>query len=72
MRLMSGEIVEVYAEQGIAMGKVRVGGAFLRVPLMFVEGAAAGDRVLIESGVAIARITSESPMEERHVPRNPG
>jgi hydrogenase maturation factor len=38
------------------MGRVRVGHAFLRVPLTFLIEAHIGDTVLVESGVAISRV----------------
>jgi hydrogenase maturation factor len=64
MTLVTGEIVDTYDENGITMGKIRVGAAYLRVSLMLVEGARIGDRVLIESGVAIARASTHSTVEE--------
>ena len=55
MNLITGEIVEIYIEEGSTKGKVKVGGAFMRVPLLFLFEGKVGDRVLIESGIAISR-----------------
>jgi hydrogenase maturation factor len=63
MNLLTGEITAVYAENGITMARVRVGTVYMRVSIALIEGARAGERVLIESGVAIARVTNESPKE---------
>ncbi len=63
MSLISGEIVQVYAERDVRMGKVKVGGAYVHVPLSLVEPSVVGDTVLIESGVAIAKLTDQSTKE---------
>jgi hydrogenase maturation factor len=63
MNLLSGEIVQVYEDGEVRMGKVRVGGAFLRVPLSLVVDGKVGDTILIESGVAIAKVSRQT-MEE--------
>jgi HupF/HypC family len=41
------------------MGKLSVDGVFIRVPLLLLPDARVGDRVLVESGVAIAVVKSE-------------
>lgn len=56
MSVHEGEIVEVWAEGPLRMGRVRVGGALTRVVLSLVPGACPGQRVLVEAGVAVARI----------------
>ncbi|MEW6509582.1 MAG: HypC/HybG/HupF family hydrogenase formation chaperone [Bacteroidota bacterium] len=71
MNLISGEIVELCLEGEVRMARVRVGAAFVRVPISLVEDAAVGDRVLIESGVAIALEHMESTKGQPHVPRHP-
>lgn len=63
MNLIEGEIVEIYSEDGTSMAKVRVAGVFLRVPVALIPDAKVGDRVLIESGVAIAKVESEQTKE---------
>jgi hydrogenase maturation factor len=64
MNILSGEITEIYIEDGITNGKVRVGTLFVRVPLLFLPQAKVGDTILIESGVAISRVEDEQ-LEER-------
>ena len=54
MNLLTGQLEELYIEDGTTMGKVNVNGAFMRVPLFFLLDAKVGDTVLIESGVGIS------------------
>lgn len=68
MNLLSGEITEIYIEDGTAIGKVSVDGVIIRVPLTLIMNANVGDRVLIESGVAIAK--EEQPQENINVSGN--
>lgn len=63
MNLVSGELAEIYIEEGTTMGKVRVSGAFARVPLTFLMEAKVGDKILIESGVAISKVRTENLQE---------
>jgi hydrogenase maturation factor len=63
MNFVQGEIDELYVESGIEMAKVRVHGAFLRVPVTFLIDAKVGDTILIESGVAIAKVESDRSPE---------
>lgn len=46
------------------MAKVRIGGAYMHVPLQFLPEAKVGDRILIEGGVAIAVLENESKKED--------
>jgi hydrogenase maturation factor len=72
MNIVSGEIREIYAQEGMTMAKVKVKGAYLHAPVLFLPEAIVGDTVLVESGVIISKV-EEHPQEERkHVPRNPG
>jgi hydrogenase maturation factor len=59
MNILSGTIVEIYEEGGMRMGKIKVGAAFVRVPISLVD-AEVGDTVLIESGVAIAKVSRQT------------
>lgn len=59
MNLVTGEIVEVYLDTWTKMAKVRVNGAFIRVPLLLLPDAKVGDHVLVEGGVAIAVVRTE-------------
>ncbi len=63
MNLVSGEIVEIFVEEGTTVGKVSVRGAQLSVPLIFLPNARVGDTILIESGVAISTVEPE-PQED--------
>jgi len=64
MNLVAGEIVEKYVENETPMAKIQVRGAFIRVPLTLVSDVKVGDCLLVESGVAIAKI--ESKLEEEN------
>ncbi len=64
MNLLSGQIEEIYVAEGTTMGRVRVGHAFLRVPLTFLIEAHVGDTVLVESGVAISRVEPQPIVDE--------
>ncbi|MEK6754846.1 MAG: HypC/HybG/HupF family hydrogenase formation chaperone [Bacteroidota bacterium] len=61
MNFVTGQIEEIYVEEGTAMARVKVHGAFMRVPLTFLLDARVGDTILIESGVAISKVESEHP-----------
>jgi hydrogenase maturation factor len=59
MTLVTGEIVAIDPDTWTDMAKVRVDGVFIRVPLLLLPDARVGDRVLVESGVAIAVVKTE-------------
>jgi hydrogenase maturation factor len=67
MSLLSGEIVEIYSESDILTAKVSVHGAYTKAVLMFLPGARVGDRVLIDSGVALALVQTQLPEELEYV-----
>jgi hydrogenase maturation factor len=71
MNLVTGRILEIYLENGIAKAKVSVDGAIMRVPLMLVMDSRVGDEILIESGVAISRLEQCPRKEPEHVSGNP-
>lgn len=71
MNIMTGEIIEIYIEDGTVMAKVRVRGAYVRVPLLLLMDAKVGDRILIESGVAISKVEPPELTEDSHVPSDP-
>jgi hydrogenase maturation factor len=56
---MTGEIIDIYLDTWTKMAKVRVNGAFIRVPLLLLPDAQVGDHVLVEGGVAIAVVKAE-------------
>ena len=63
MNLVYGEIVDVFREEGLLRGKVRVGGAIKIVTLDLLADADKGDEVLLCDGVAIGKVRNavESP-----------
>jgi len=67
MNLVYGEIVEVFSEEGILFGRVRVHGATKKIPLGLLTDAAQGDRVLICDGVAISKVADSSEKGTKHV-----
>jgi len=56
MNLVYGEVVEVFTEDGMKFGKMRVGGALRKISLELLTDVARGDRVLICDGVAISKV----------------
>ncbi len=71
MNLVYGEIVAVGAEDGLSVGRVRVGGALRQANLDLLPSAEPGDRVLLCDGVALSKVEDEpSNPIENHVPRH--
>jgi hydrogenase maturation factor len=64
MNVLTGKIVEIYLEDGRTMGKVRVGGAITNVALMLLMNAKVHDRVVVDSGIALSKITEEKAAVE--------
>ncbi|MBM4162384.1 MAG: HypC/HybG/HupF family hydrogenase formation chaperone [Ignavibacteria bacterium] len=63
MNFITGQIEEIYVEEGTATARVNVRGVKVRVPLTFLLEARVGDTILIESGVAISKVESEHEKE---------
>jgi hydrogenase maturation factor len=59
VNLVTGRIVEIYTNGWAQVGKVRVSGVNLRVPLILLEDPRVGDTVLVSDGVAIAVVHPE-------------
>jgi hydrogenase maturation factor len=59
MNVISGEITEIFVEDGRPMAMMNVRGALKQVSLMFVTEAHVGDTILAESGVAISNVRRE-------------
>jgi hydrogenase maturation factor len=59
MNLIYGEIVEVFVEDGVQMGRVRVGRALKKIPLELLTMPRCGDKVLVCDGVAINKVEEE-------------
>jgi hydrogenase expression/formation protein HypC len=58
-----GKLVEVYAQDGLPMGKVEFGGILKEVCLAYTPEARAGEYVIVHVGFAISRI-DEAEAEE--------
>ena len=67
MNLIYGEIIEVFSENGLPIGKVRVHGATRKIPLGLLTDAARGDRVLICDGVAISKVAAPNERKTENV-----
>jgi hydrogenase maturation factor len=68
MNLIYGEIVELFAEGELRMGKVRVGGAVKKVSLDLLSDAASGDAVLMCDGIALGKVERSNFTEADYVP----
>jgi hydrogenase maturation factor len=56
MNLIYAEVVEIFTEDGMRMGRLKVGGAIKKVPLELLTDAERGDTVLLCDGVAISKV----------------
>jgi hydrogenase maturation factor len=72
MNLHYGRIVEIFHEDGMLAGKIRVRGAIQKVSLNLLVEPQIGDRVLICDGIAISKIEDQETAEIHHVSGNPG
>jgi hydrogenase maturation factor len=70
MNLLYACVLDIFTEEGIRMGKIRIAGATKKIPLELLTDAAPGDTVLICDGVALAKMTrAEKPVTgDRHPP----
>ena len=59
MNLVYAEIMEVFLEDGMQIGRIRVGGAMKKVPLDLLTDPVRGDIVLLVDGVAISKVRSD-------------
>jgi len=59
MNVVTGEIEEIYIENGQTKGKVRTKQSFVHVPLLLLMDLRVGDYVVVESGVALSKIKQE-------------
>ncbi len=71
MNLIYGEIVEVFPEDGMRMGRIRVGGAMKVAALDLLADARRGDMVLLCDAVAINRVQGVENAETNHVSGHP-
>jgi hydrogenase maturation factor len=56
MHPVTGEIVEIYLQEGAVTAKVRLEGSIITVPLLLLMNARIGDHVLIDAGIALSRV----------------
>ena len=63
MNLAYGKVTELFVENGMQMGRVRVSGALKKVPLDLLTSVRCGDKVLVCDGVAISKV-QETPKPE--------
>ncbi len=68
MNLLYGEVIEIFRDDGVLMGKIKVRGATKNIPLGLLTDVARGDRVLICDGVAISQVIDPQELDEKHVP----
>jgi hydrogenase expression/formation protein HypC len=54
-----GQILEIYEEQGLRMGKLDFGGTIRKCCLQYIPEAAVGDYALVHVGFAISMIDAE-------------
>lgn len=67
MNLIYGEVIELFSDGAMRMGKVRSGGAMKKVCLDLVAEVRSGDTVLICDGVALTKLNNGSELEENDV-----
>jgi hydrogenase maturation factor len=64
MNLIYGEVVDIFTENEIKFGKVRVGRALKKVPIELLTNVARGDTILLCDGVAISRVQGNKAVKE--------
>ena len=69
MNLVFGEVVKMFDESGIRMGKIRVRGAIREAALDLLVGIQPGDIVLLCDGIAVSKLQTEKT-EKNCVPGN--
>ena len=52
----TGQISEIFQQDGLRFGRLRVGGAITRIVLELVPEVKVGDTVLVHAGVAVSKI----------------
>jgi len=57
MHPLTGEIVEIYLENGSTTAKVRVDGSYITVPLLLLMNARVGDHLRIDAGIALSLVS---------------
>jgi hydrogenase maturation factor len=72
MNLVYGEIAEIFLQDGMRMGKVRVAGAVKKIPLELLTNVQPGDKVLLCDGVAIGKVSGSAKRGTQNVPGDSG
>ena len=72
MNLLYGEIVSMFLEDEMRIGKVRVHGTLKNVLLDLITAAEIGDFVLLCDGVAIAKVDKKRKTENNYVSGHSG
>jgi hydrogenase maturation factor len=68
MNLVYGEVMELFSENGMQMGRVRISGALKVVPLDLLTAVQSGDNVLLCDGVAISKVAEgQNPNDEARI-----
>ena len=70
MNLLYGEIVEIFSQDAMRMGKVRIAGAVKNIPLELLTDVQSGDRVLVCDGVAVSKVTTSADSKIDSVSRD--
>ncbi len=63
MNLFTGTIDRIWNEDGVLKAKVTVRGAMRTIALLLPSEPRIGDRVLVESGVAVAKVENPERKE---------
>ncbi len=73
MSLLTGTVIAIEEKDGVRIARVNIRGARIHVPVDLLPDAKIGETILIESGVAIARVQNGEEKEQKpDVPGNPG
>ncbi len=64
-QFLIGEIVAIFEEDGLRIGKLRVSGAITRVALGVLPDVQIGDMVLVHAGVAVSRVARDKNRDTR-------
>jgi hydrogenase maturation factor len=70
MNLIYGEVIEIFSDGAVRMGKVKSGGAITTICLDLLTEVRRGDRVLVCDGVALSKLDDGNKLEENDVSGN--
>ena len=57
-----GQIIEVYEEKGLRMGKLDFGGTIRKACLQYLPEAGLGDYALVHVGIALSKVDEEDAL----------